>query len=282
MPSSPPAEQASKPSLRGKAVVVGGLGPRGVVATASYEARVFGVHSAMPMAQARRLCPNAAYLMPRFALYRAGQRRRSWSCCGALSPLVEPLSLDEAFVDLEAGGTGPGRASGAAVGEQLRADITGRHRADRLRGPGRLQDAREDRLGAGQARRPGPDRARAPSGSCSPPCRCGPCPGVGPATGGARCAGPGSSRSARSAEAGEDELVRLLGKAHGASLYCDGARPGRPARWSPSGTPSPCRWRTPSTWTSHDRTRVQAEVAAARRPVCGAAARARAARGGRS
>lgn len=63
-------EQASKPSLRGKAVIVGGLGPRGVVATASYEARRFGVHSAMPMAQARRLCPNGACLIPRFSLYR--------------------------------------------------------------------------------------------------------------------------------------------------------------------------------------------------------------------
>lgn len=96
------AEQASKPSLRGKAVVVGGLGPRGVVATASYEARVFGVHSALPMAQARRLAPNAAYLVPRFAFYRSISEQ-VMELLRALSPLVEPLSLDEAFVDLEAG-----------------------------------------------------------------------------------------------------------------------------------------------------------------------------------
>ncbi len=96
------AEQASKPSLRGKAVVVGGLGPRGVVATASYEARVFGVNSAMPMAQARRLAPNAAYLVPRFGFYRSISEQ-VMGLLRALSPLVEPLSLDEAFVDLEAG-----------------------------------------------------------------------------------------------------------------------------------------------------------------------------------
>ncbi|MGA9102201.1 MAG: DNA polymerase IV, partial [Aeromicrobium sp.] len=64
-------EQRDKPSLRGRPVIVGGIGPRGVVATASYEARVFGVHSAMPMGQARRLAPNAAYLVPRFTLYKS-------------------------------------------------------------------------------------------------------------------------------------------------------------------------------------------------------------------
>lgn len=100
------AEQAAKPSLRGKPVVVGGLGPRGVVSTASYEARRFGVHSAMPMAQARRLAPNAAYLVPRFSLYRTISEQ-VMELLGRLSPLVEPLSLDEAFVDLEAAWIGP-------------------------------------------------------------------------------------------------------------------------------------------------------------------------------
>lgn len=116
------AEQAAKPSLRGKPVVVGGLGPRGVVATASYEARRFGVHSAMPMAQARRLAPNAAYLVPRFALYRTVSDQ-VMELLGRLSPLVEPLSLDEAFVDLEAGGVADDSASALAIGEQLREAI---------------------------------------------------------------------------------------------------------------------------------------------------------------
>ncbi|WP_459170946.1 Y-family DNA polymerase, partial [Streptomyces pristinaespiralis] len=116
------AEQAAKPSLRGKPVIVGGLGPRGVVATASYEARRFGVHSAMPMAQARRLAPNAAFLVPRFSLYRSVSEQ-VMELLGRLSPLVEPLSLDEAFVDLEAGGAAHDAPSARATGERLRADI---------------------------------------------------------------------------------------------------------------------------------------------------------------
>jgi len=94
-------EQRDKPSLRGKPVVVGGIGPRGVVSTASYEARVFGVHSAMPTAEARRRCPHAAFLSGRFDAYRAASRN-VMTVLRALSPLVEPLSLDEAFVDLAA------------------------------------------------------------------------------------------------------------------------------------------------------------------------------------
>ncbi|HYI58433.1 MAG TPA: DNA polymerase IV [Microlunatus sp.] len=92
-------EQRDKPSLRGKAVVVGGIGQRGVVATASYEARVFGVRSAMPAHEARRRAPHAAFLAGRFDAYRAASRV-VMGLLRDLSPAVEPLSLDEAFVDL--------------------------------------------------------------------------------------------------------------------------------------------------------------------------------------
>ena len=97
-------EQRDKPSLRGKPVIVGGLGGRGVVSTASYEARGYGVHSAMPMHEARRRCPQAAFLSGRFGAYRiaSGVVMR---LLRELSPLVEPMSLDEAYVDLAAGTT---------------------------------------------------------------------------------------------------------------------------------------------------------------------------------
>ena len=96
-------EQRDKPSLRGKPVVVGGTGGRGVVSTASYEARVFGVRSAMSTREARARCPHAAYLSGRFEAYRSTSAA-VMRLLRASSPLVEPLSLDEAFVDLEQAG----------------------------------------------------------------------------------------------------------------------------------------------------------------------------------
>jgi len=90
-----------RPELRGKAVVVAGSGPRAVVTTASYEARRFGVFSATPAERARRLCPQAVFLTPDFELYRA----RSREVMKALSEqveLVEPVGLDEAYLDLSA------------------------------------------------------------------------------------------------------------------------------------------------------------------------------------
>ena len=92
-------EQLDRPELRGKALLIGGTGRRGVVSTASYEARPFGVGSAMPMAVARRRCPHALVLPPRFERYREVSRA-VMRTLGTFSPLVEPLSVDEAFVDM--------------------------------------------------------------------------------------------------------------------------------------------------------------------------------------
>lgn len=206
-------EQASKPSLRGKPVVVGGLGPRGVVATASYEARVHGVGSAIATAHARRLCPNAAFLVPRFGLYRAVSDI-VMGLLHAVSPLIEPLSLDEAFLDLEAGE--PGRDP-RAVAEGLRADIlaaTGLTASVGLAGSKLLakiasEQAKPDGLVVVE---PGTERALLD-----------PLPvrtlwGVGPATA-EHLRRAGILTVAEIVQAGEPELVRLLGKAHGTSLH---------------------------------------------------------------
>ncbi|WP_197363952.1 DNA polymerase IV, partial [Streptomyces clavuligerus] len=209
------AEQAAKPSLRGKPVIVGGLGPRGVVATASYEARRFGVHSAMPMAQARRLAPNAAYLVPRFAFYRSISEQ-VMELLRALSPLVEPLSLDEAFVDLEATGAVDAAAARAA-GERLRADIlavTGLTGSVGLAGSKMLA-----KIGSERAKPDGlaliePGTERELLGPLSVRIL----PGVGPATG-EHLRRAGMTACADLVEAGEDELVRLLGRAHGTALF---------------------------------------------------------------
>ncbi|GAA4899280.1 DNA polymerase IV [Tessaracoccus lubricantis] len=100
-------EQRDKPSLRGKPVVVGGSGPRGVVATASYEARKFGVRSAMSGTEAKRRASHAAFLGGRFGAYRESSQV-VMGLLREVSPLVEPLSLDEAFVDLEPSGWADG------------------------------------------------------------------------------------------------------------------------------------------------------------------------------
>ncbi|MER5872020.1 DNA polymerase IV [Streptomyces sp. NPDC002044] len=209
-------EQASKPSLRGKAVIVGGLGPRGVVATASYEARRFGVHSAMPMAQARRLCPNGACLVPRFSLYREVSDI-VMALLRELSPLVEPLSLDEAFVDLEAGGVAFDARGAREAGERLRADIraaTSLSGSVGLAGSKMLAKvASEEAKPAGLLLiEPGTER------ELLAPMSVRTLPGVGPATG-EHLRRAGITTVGALAEAGEDELVRMIGRSHGVGLY---------------------------------------------------------------
>ena len=116
-------EQRDDPSLRGRPVVVGAAGGRGVVAAASYEARRFGIHSAMPMVRARRLCPDLVIVPHRFERYREVSRE-VMTILGSYTPMVEPLSLDEAFLDV----SGAVRLFGAPphIGELIRTDVRAR------------------------------------------------------------------------------------------------------------------------------------------------------------
>ena len=107
-------EQRDNPALRGRPLAVGGSAARGVVAAASYEARTFGVRSAMPSVRAARLCPDLVFVPPRFEVYRAVSRQIH-AIFRDYTALVEPLSLDEAYLDVTADDRGIGSATRIAT-----------------------------------------------------------------------------------------------------------------------------------------------------------------------
>jgi DNA polymerase-4 len=211
-------EQRDKPSLRGKPVVVGGVGGRGVVATASYEARRYGVRSAMSTREARSRCPHAAFLTGRFHAYRATSQA-VMDLLREVSPLVEPLSLDEAFVDLTPAGL-PDHdvATVSAFADDLRGrvtEVTGGLTASVGIGTSKFiaKVASDlDKPDGLVVVAPGTER------DLLRPMHVTVIPGVGPATA-ERLRRAGIHTVADLELVSVDELVRLLGKAHGTGLY---------------------------------------------------------------
>ena len=212
-------EQRDKQSLRGKPVVVGGVGPRGVVATASYEARRFGIRSAMSTAEARARCPHAAFLGTRFAVYHEASAA-VMTVLRAVSALVEPLSLDEAYVDLAAATSSRDLSPTglAAVAAELKAavhDVTGGLTASVGIASSKLVAKIASELDK-------PDGAVVvPTGTeqeLMRPMGVRVLPGVGPATA-ARLHQVGVDTVSDLQQLSESELTRVLGQSHGAGLY---------------------------------------------------------------
>jgi DNA polymerase IV len=226
-------EQRDKPSLRGKPVVVGGVGGRGVVATASYEARAFGVRSAMSTREARARCPHAAYLTGRFDAYRASSRQ-VMTLLRDLSPLVEPLSLDEAFVDLAASALEDFSVEGVTeVARRLKEDV--REVTGGLCGSVGIASSKLVAKIASDLDKPD-GLVVVPPGTEQDllrPMSVTVIPGVGPATA-ERLRRVGVHTVGELEKVSADELVRLVGQAHGSSLYrlarADDDRPVVPER----------------------------------------------------
>ena len=118
-------EQRDDPSLRGKPVVVAWRGARSVVCAASYEARKFGIRSAMPAIRAERLCPSAVFVPPDFSRYRAASRLVR-EIFARHTDLIEPLSLDEAYLDVTENKLGLPSATAVALARPSLFSVTSR------------------------------------------------------------------------------------------------------------------------------------------------------------
>ncbi|MEU4242368.1 DNA polymerase IV [Actinoplanes sp. NPDC026619] len=212
-------EQRDKVSLRGRPVIVGAVAGRGVVATASYEARAYGARSAMPTAEARRRCPpGTAFLAPRFAAYRKTSEV-VMALLAQVSPLVEQVSIDEAYLDLAAAGRHDLSVPGVTgLAEQIRKTIaaaTGGVTASVGVGTSKLVA----KIGSDLHKpdglticAPGQERA------LLDPLPVTRLPGVGPATA-ERLRRSGLHTVADLARVGLPDLIDWFGQAHGAGLF---------------------------------------------------------------
>jgi DNA polymerase-4 len=209
-------EQLHKPSLRGKPVVVGGTGRRGVVSTASYEARAFGVGSAMPIGEARRRCPNAAYLAPRFVAYRQASTA-VMGLLAELSPLVEQVSIDEAYVDLAPAHPDIDVAGVTVLADGLRARVTERTGLTASIGVGTSKLL--SKIGS-ELNKPDGLTVIAPGDEVSTlaPMSIRKLPGVGPATQ-ERLHRHGLHTVGEVAAVPLTDLIDILGQAHGLSVH---------------------------------------------------------------
>ena len=207
-------EQLDDPSFVGKPVIVGGLGPRGVVAAASYEARRYGVRSALPMARARRACPDGVFLAPRFELYQE-RSRVVMDILRSFTPLVEPIASDEAFLDVSGGartyGSGPECAAAIRVRVRDETGLTASVGVAVTKLLAKLASdlAKPDGLLVVE---PGTEL------DFLHPLPVGRLSGVGPATQ-KRLAGLGVATVGDLANVGEQSLVAALGNAHGRHLH---------------------------------------------------------------
>ena len=245
-------EQRDKPSLRGKPVVVGGIGQRGVVATASYEARVFGVRSAMPAHEARRRCPHAAFLAGRFGAYRAASEQ----VMGILRDAVAAGGAAVAGRGVRGSARRPRRpveltdAGLRLLVADLKADVaaaTGGLRASVGVGSSKFIAKVATELAKPDGWyvvEPGP-RSR-----CSPRCRSAIIPGRRPGDGRRSCTGSASARSPTCSGSSATSWSRS--SAGRTPRPCSSSpTPATTGRSSPNGRPSRSRSRTPSrsTWS---------------------------------